>query len=87
MLTICLKVNIPWNKTEIFKILTLSYSCKSAVLKFLFSDDLSLVIGRLSLISNKNFFYSHEPKCWSYLKNVNNCNEVNDHEHPCYWLV
>ena len=32
-------------------------------------------------------FYSREPIYYSCQKKVNNCNEVNDNEQHCYWLV
>ena len=59
----CLKGNklmrlneLPWNEPEIFRILSNTY--KGAELMFLLSDGLSLIIRRLSLISNKNFLFS-----------------------------
>ena len=49
---------LSWNEPEIFKD-TLSNRYKDAELMFLFSDGLSLIIRRLSLISNKNFLFSY----------------------------
>ena len=64
----------------------LSTNHKSLELIIPFHSRLSRIVRRLALISKKKNFIlmSQNTSCQ---KKVNNCNEVNDQEKNCYWLV